>query len=308
MRRILPLVALLSSTLPAAAQDEDAQARALFEEGVAALDEGRFADAAELLGRSLELRDSPPARFNRAVALRGAGRYLEAIGEVERYLGQATDPRHARTREHAAQILEELRASVAVLELDVVGSPDEVRIDGETVAAADAHLELRRDPGPVIIRVARAGHAPVERTVTLESGARESLRVDAAQTPLPATLTVEALPPVVAITVDGALAGTGRAVIERPAGTVRLAFEAEGYLPQRREVALEPGGSASLSVTLTAIPPTPVEEEWWFWTLIGAGAVAVGVAIAIAVVFATDTPQIELGSLGFSQEVLRWSM
>ncbi|MCA9605173.1 MAG: PEGA domain-containing protein [Myxococcales bacterium] len=300
------MAALLLTATLATAQDDEA--RTLFEQGVAALDEGRFADAAELLARSLELRDSAPARFNRAVALRGAGRYLEGVAELERYLEQATEPRHARTREHAAQILEELRAGVAVLELEVVGSPDDVRVDGETVAAADARLELRRDPGGVIIRVARDGYAPIEHTLTLEAGARESLRIDAAESPLPATLSIEALPPLVAITVDGERVGTGRATLERPAGTYRLAFEAEGYLPQRREVALGPGQTSSLSVTLTEIPPTPIEEEWWLWTLVGAGAVAVGVAIGLAIFFANDQPPIELGTLGFSQEVLRWSM
>lgn len=309
MTRALALALALALGSPAAhAQDADAEARALFDEGVTALDQGRFAEAADLLARSLERRDSPPARFNRAVALRGAGRYLEGIAELERYLAQAVDPRHARTRAHAEAILGELRASVAVLVLDVVGSPDAVRIDGETVAAADAHLELRRDPGELHVRVERAGHAPIDRALTLAPGAREALRVDASESPLPATLTVEAVPAITAIALDGEPVGTGRAVITRPAGSYRLAFAAQGFVPQTRAVSLDPGGAASLSVTLTAIPPTPIVEEWWLWTLIGGGAVAIGVAIAVAVVFATDRPQLELGSLGFSQEVLRWSM
>ncbi|MCB9597801.1 MAG: PEGA domain-containing protein [Sandaracinaceae bacterium] len=313
MKRALAALAIVvfAAAVPVMAQaqdDDDAQARTFFDEGVAALDQGRFADAADLLARSLELRDSPPARFNRAVALRGAGRYLEAIAETERYLEQATEPRHARTRAHAETILEELRASVAVLVLDVVGDPDEVRIDDERVAGADAHLELRRDPGDVHVRVTRSGYAPIDRTVSLDAGARESLHVDASESPLPATLTVDATPPIATIAIDGELAGSGHAVLTRPPGTYRLAFDAEGFVAERREVTLDPGAESALSVNLTAIPPTPIESEWWFWTLVGAGVVAVGVAIAVAVVLANDTPPIELGSLGFSQEVLRWSM
>lgn len=301
-------IAALLVTSPAAAQGDRAEARALFEQGVTALEEGRFAEAEALLQRSLELRDSPPARFNRAVALRGAGRYLEAIAEVERYLEQATEPRYERTREHAEAMRAELREAVAVLTLEVTGEPDEVRVDDEVVSNADAQLELRRDPGAVHVVVTRAGYATVERTIELASGAREAVTLDASESPLPARLRVEALPPGVAITVDGVNVGVDRVELERPAGTYAIGFAAEGFLPQDRSVTLEPGGESSVSVSLNAIPPTPVEEQWWFWTAIGAGAVAIGIAIGVAVVFATDTQDLELGSLGFSQEVLRWSM
>ncbi|WP_266126325.1 hypothetical protein, partial [Acinetobacter bereziniae] len=85
-----------------------AEARRLFEAGVEALDQGRFAEAADDLGRSLSLRESPPARYNRALALRGAGRYGEAIVEAERYLEIATEPRHRQGRAQTEALLAEL--------------------------------------------------------------------------------------------------------------------------------------------------------------------------------------------------------
>lgn len=308
MQRALVAVGLVAWFVACPARAQEADARALFEQGVSALDEGRFADAAELLARSLEIRDSLSARFNRAVALRGAGRHLEAIGEIEVYLEGATAPRYARSRAHAEAMLEELRAGVAELALEVVGNPDEVRVDGEPVAMEQPSLIVRRDPGPVHVRVSREGYASVDRTVELGAGARERMRIDAAESPLPARLTVDATPARTSIALDGIDVGAGHAAVERPAGTYQLTFSNEGFVAQEREVTLAPGQAMDLTVVLTEVPASPIEEQWWFWTLVGGGALAVAAATVIAIVVANDNPQLELGSLGFSQEVLRWSM
>ncbi len=300
----LALGAVLTSGGGALAQDR-ADARRLFELGVAALDDGRFAEAAELLGQSLAIRDSPSARFNRALALRGAGRYREAIAECEHTLAVADPRRHRRLRAQAEQMKEELEAQLAHVELVVVGEPDRVEVDGELLTPSDGPHRLLRDPGPFSVLVRRQGYAPVQLREELAAGERRTFELDASARPLPARVVLRADPPEALIRFDGEELGLGRAAIEVPyeAGRRhRIEVTAEGFEGQRREVSFGPGEEARLEFALSAVGATPIQRKWWFWTLllVGAGAVATGVGLAMR----PDT-SIEEGDLGFAVEVLR---
>lgn len=293
---------LLLSARPASAQtDGRAEARAAFEQGVTALDEGRFAEAVELLGRSLELREAASALYNHALALRGAGRYREAVAQLERYLEVASGRRYRRSRALAVELLEELRAAIGHLHLEVVGQPDVVEVAGHELEGVGPH-ELEVDPGSVRVVVRRHGYAPVEREVEVATGATLELRIDASETPLPARLRIEVEPATASIRLDGRLLGTGEADVETDAGEHNVAFEADGHLPELRDVDLAPGDETQLAVVMT-LAPVDVVTEWWLWTSVGVG-VALVAGIVLAVVLANDVPPIQQGSLGFSQEVL----
>lgn len=299
------------SAAPAAAQEDDdspevrEEARRLFEQGVQALEESRFSDAANLLARSLELRDSPPARYNRALALRGAGRYIEAIEEVERYLPLATERRHAETRAQAEIMLTELRGYLGRARVEITGGAERVEIDGEVAASEDGVIELTRDPGPLRVVASREGYSPVSQEVEVGRGGSVTVQLDASESPLPATLDVSVDPETAAIHMDGNMLGLGSAHLELDPGSYHLELSAEGYLPEERDVSLAPGASQRLAVTLSIEPSDPVTQKWWFWTLIASGAAAIGAAIAVGVVIANDQPPIFTGTLDFSQEVLR---
>jgi len=283
MRSLLVLAAALTFTSLVRAQPETP--RALFEEGVRALDEQRFADAADLLARSLALRDSPSARYNRALALRGAGRYLEAIAEAEHYLEIAEGPRHRRVRPEVETLLEELRGAVATLTLVVTGGAETVLVDAEPVADVDGRHALRLDPGEHQVRVVRSGFASLLRDIELAPGSDTTLDLDVSATPLPASVRIEAEPATAHIVWDGRVVGEGEVdlevPVERQGRRIRLEVRADGFVSEERELSLSPGESARLGLALSEEPATPLRRKWWLWTTV---ALAVGAVAAVLVV------------------------
>lgn len=282
------------------------EARRLFEQGVEALDDGRFREAADLLRRSLEIRESAAALFNRALALRGAGEYLEALRDLSRTLELATERRHRPLRQQAEQMRTELRAQVATVRIHVEGGAERVEIDGEVVARSDGLLELERNPGPIVIVVRREGYGAVERQYDITAGSERELHLNASETALPASVLIVADPADAVLRWQGREVGIGRARFEVPVGdddSFHIEVSADDYETEERTVALAPGEEARFNFSLSAIATTPLQRKWWFWTLIlvGAGAVATGVGIAVR----PDQQPIELGDLGFSQQVLR---
>lgn len=114
-----------------------------------------------------------------------------------------------------------------------------------------------------------------------------------------ASVAVQCDTPDATVAVDGA--PVGRAPLGHriylPPGAYRLSVKKAGYIAFSREVSLNPGETARLSVELvpeapppvaamggqpTADPrPTPIYKTWWFWTAVGAvvaGAAAGGYA------------------------------
>ena len=128
-RALLVALCLALPRAPALAQDVPPgavePARPLFEQGVAALRENRYADAITLLERSYALRASPVVLYNLALALRGAGRYREAVQAFERYLRQ---PSASATPAELGEIERELpRMRAALVPLQLFFEPPPAR-------------------------------------------------------------------------------------------------------------------------------------------------------------------------------------
>lgn len=90
--RVACLLAVLggvSVLRPAMADDNRAQALALFEEGKKAYLEGRFEDAVKLLEQAHQLHPEPVLLYNLARAREGLGQFDTAVVAYEQYLREA---------------------------------------------------------------------------------------------------------------------------------------------------------------------------------------------------------------------------
>lgn len=136
--------------------ENETEARALFQAGVAATNQERWADAISSLRRAYELSCHGPALFNLGYSLRALGRHREARDVLTQLLGDHADlPDNIRL--NAQQFLDQERGRVAVLELLELdaGTRPEIVLDGRTVA----------DPGtrPVRLETDAGTHALVLR-------------------------------------------------------------------------------------------------------------------------------------------------
>lgn len=159
----------------ARAQDQSEAARALFEQGVEASQDERWAEAVELFRRSRAILERPSGVFNTAVALQRMGRVREALIDVERYLEMTTAAaRGERTRyAQAEQLRAQLRAEVSVLTLVVSPPTARVEVDGREREGEGAEREIDLDPGAHAIRVSAEGHGPERLEVRLSAGERD---------------------------------------------------------------------------------------------------------------------------------------
>ncbi len=181
------LVLLLAS--PAAAQP--GEARALFEQGLAAFDSGDLVRAESLFRRSLELRRSGSAAYNLANVLEQTGRLVEARALFAEVGAMAEVP--APIAAEAARSRAALEARIARLTVHAA-TPEgvEARVDG---ARIPLDAEQLFDPGRRLLLVQRDGATVLEEALRLREGERRTVEVPSVGSPEAAARSVIAPDP-----------------------------------------------------------------------------------------------------------------
>lgn len=274
-RAVIALSAALSAGTARAQGDEAVRAR--FDEGVALLEQGRFADALERFRAVYGVRPTPAVLYNLALAERGVGRYVAAAGHLDAWLaaaeGRAEPSRVAEVR--AAR--EECRAAISHLVIRA-STPDlSLRVDD---AAAQPGVAIALDPGEHVVRAAGDAIEPYEARVTLRAGASRELAVAPTPRDLRTPLRVESNVSAASVVVDGQLVGRGVYVADVLPGRHTVTVRAEGHAAWEGEVQVVAGRPERLHVVLDR--RHPVYEQWWFWTGVGVVLAGAGVAIGYA--------------------------
>ncbi len=159
------------------AETDDAER--LYARAVRAKEKGRWAEARDLLRRSLALRRDVRTAFNLAVALERTGQVVEATEMLTTVLAGrwGSPPEALRAKWSAA--LERWKSQVARLRLEVSGATSyHVRLDGESLSKGvgqpmDSVLLL--DPGPHVLQVSAADRVSAERRIHATRGMRRTL-------------------------------------------------------------------------------------------------------------------------------------
>jgi len=190
MARVLTVLVLGAlcalESRPAQAQDggEQAgdveQARALFEEGLRALDAGDPMRASAILSRSLELAPRASTAFNLAVAYRRTDRPVDASRLARALARGEYGPLEEARRAQVELLLEATRSAVAELVVSVSGvATAAVSIDGEPAGhtQGDAPLRVLVAPGSRIVEATAPGRAPARVTIHADPGAARQAHI-----------------------------------------------------------------------------------------------------------------------------------
>ncbi len=272
-RGVLALVSALTIALstPASAQpepseEEVAEARAIFAEGLAHSSEGEWHAAVTAFRQVLEVVQAAPVRYNLAVALVELGEYPEADMVLGQVLADESAPENIA--EEARGLREELRAHAGTVAILVSGAPEGapvfLLVDEFVLPDGQTEAHVREGDHQVSARVDGRLVGPVR--VSISHGTRTELSLDAS---VEAAGGTEASPDV-----DPA------AVAESTEGSATGASETDAGLDE---------------------PPTEerrLYRDWRLWAGVGGGVVAgvlTGVIIAVtddprAVVQGTTTP------------------
>jgi hypothetical protein len=271
-------VAVVMHTVAAGAQDVTREARGLFEQGVAASDAGRYAEAVQLFERSQQLRASPVVLRNLAVAYRGVGRLIDASRAFEQYFA---NPGARATAEDLTRLRAERDAIVAEIpELRFEVSPSSATISIDGRALGDRGAPLRIDPGIHVIEATAEDFSPQRIELNVQRGERRVVSVSLAQRAADGRVAIETNVPNAQLELDGARVGTQTADVAATPGSHTLVVSAPGYRPLRRAVTVGRHGTARVSVVLQRTPGFPA---WATATIVGGSLVAVGVASWIIV-------------------------
>jgi hypothetical protein len=179
-------VAALAVAPAGYAQDDPsrtAAARALFEEGMRAVDSREWERAVDRLSRSLELRASPVVRFNLGLALIEIGRFVEAsehFRSVQRETEAGSDAHRL-----SSERLRAIEGRIGRLRIEVTGAREsvEVQLDGRAVPQALVGVASPADPGERRVSLHRAGEEVASSSVTVASGELAVVTIDAPPPP-----------------------------------------------------------------------------------------------------------------------------
>jgi tetratricopeptide (TPR) repeat protein len=151
------------------ATPESRRARALFEEGVALSDEGKWADALAAFQKSDELVPSPVARYNIGTTLRALGRYVEARKVLQKLVDDAPTfkpPMKPALQKDVNKVLGEVKEKIVTISVKVTPVDADVQMDGTPLSRLpDGRVEL--DPGKHVFVASAKGFETTTVTQTL---------------------------------------------------------------------------------------------------------------------------------------------
>ncbi len=258
-----------------------AEARSLFERGLAAADAERWGEAVELFRRARDVVERPSIVFNLGQALMRLGQATEARAALERFIAIA-DPQADRADVAIAQrLLGELGTAQGTLELAIEPADAVVEVDGATVEGTGSERTLTLDPGRHRLSVSAPGYRPDRFEVSVLAGSRERRSTLLERLPSrPAVLVVHANEDA-EVRVDGLLAGRGDIEREVDPGLHRVVVVDGGTTTLERELTLGEGERVVLDAMVSR--SGSVAEEPWIWVIVGLAVVGAGVGVGVGV-------------------------
>lgn len=177
--RLAGVLVVLLCAAPAAAQDEEARARALFDEARVAFDAGRFPEARAQLEASLALLPRAPTALNLARVQQSMGDVLDAEAMLNRLLDGELGALEPERRAQVEQLLGEVREDAVTLRVSV-DRESRVTLDGADRAEArpDNPLELRADPGEHVVAARAEDGASARESIELRPGASQEVALN----------------------------------------------------------------------------------------------------------------------------------
>jgi len=297
---LLFLVGLTSAS--ARAQDASpsqaslAEARSLFERGLAAADAERWGEAVELFRRARDVVERPSIVFNLGQALMRLGQASEARTALERFIAIADAQADRADVAVAQRLLGELGTAQGTLELAVEPADAIVEVDGATNEGSGSERTLVLDPGRHRLSVSAPGYRPDRFEVSVLAGSRERRSTILERLPSqPAVLVVHANEDA-EVRVDGLLAGRGDVEREVEPGLHRVVVVDGGTTTLERELTLGEGERVVLDAVVSR--GTSVAEEPWLWVIVGLAVVGAGVGVGLGVYLSQPSADPALGYNG----------
>jgi hypothetical protein len=284
------LAALLAVAWPATARGEassedQARARQLFEEGVAAARGEDYEAAIAAFVESFDLYPHPGTLLNLGLYQMRAGRRVDAYSTLSALMTSYGGVISDRARGEVGQRLHELEAALALVTITTNPAGALVLVDEVELGRTPLDAPLAREPGPCSVEARLEGHQTATGTIELRAGERPTVAL--ALDPIlaePPTLVVESQAAGARASIDGSAPEPLPLRRSLEPGDHELVVTAPGHVAQTRPVNLPETGEVRLDIALVPVPggpePPPPPRRRWPWVV---GAVSAAAVIATAV-------------------------
>jgi hypothetical protein len=254
------------------------EARRHFSQAVALYTDGNY-DAA--LAEFLAAHKTKPAAFilyNIGLTYKALFLYNDAIRSLEQYLRDESKLQPERKAE-VEQILREMQALLAKVNLEITPDGANVKVDGRTIGRAPIG-EYLLAAGRHVVDVAADGYAPQSRELLITAGQPTSLAIALVVIPKTGRARITVEPQGATVKVDGKVYPPP-VDLELPLGGHTFEAWATGYQVHREELLIAPGQVREVRLTLRR-PPVYKRAALWVPVAIGIVGVAVAVSVPVA--------------------------
>ncbi len=164
---------------------EKETARELFRQGDEAYRAGNYEEALKAFAAADDIMQLPTTGIERGRTLLKLGKLLEASEVLQRVTRIPRSPDEnevqQQARDEAQLLIDETRAQIPSLVVNVVGVPEQVAmimtVDDIEVPKSLRGLPQRVNPGKHVVRVSAPGFKPAEREVELGRGGTEEIEI-----------------------------------------------------------------------------------------------------------------------------------
>ncbi len=289
MRALLVTLLWVATLQPALGQDSPdiEAAKRHFQQAIALYNDQNFDAALAEFQAAYTVRPSPAILYNIGLTQKSLFRYNDAIASLERYLKE--DPSASPDRQKEAhQLIEEMKALLAEVTLDVTPTGAAILLDNRTIGTAPMK-PYGIAAGGHRIDVTAEGYKPARKEIIVTAGVSMTLHFQLQIIPKTGHVRVTSNRPKSTVKIDDRSVGTAPIDADLSIGGHTLEVSAAGMQTHRSELVVAPGQERTVAVVLD--PPVVAKarfyDKWYFWTPIVV-AVAGGAAAAITV---TQLPQ-----------------
>jgi hypothetical protein len=289
-----------ASAAPAAAppaQEGGDPARKLFEEGTEALNDGKFADAADKLRAAWRLRESYDIAANLGAALHKLERHAEAATFLSFALREYPVGAKQSVKKWLEELLAEAKKEVVTVRVQVSADGADVIVNGEPCGKSPVTRELYAAPGAITVEATKEGF---ERAQAKQDGAKGG-SVQMSLTLVPRK--TKEVPPVPPRSMVPAYVLGGVAVVALGVGigSAVAAGEKAGAADRQLQAIRETRGPCTSPPEDNACKDLLVMREEQrtlqnlvLWSFLGAGAAAIGTSVYVFVTRSTAPPKVAL--------------
>jgi hypothetical protein len=295
---VVPIPAAPPAAPAPPSADKLAEARLHFQQGVALYQDHNYDAALAEFQGAYAASNQPVVLYNMGLTFKALFRYADAIDTLDRYLKESSARSEAITPERRAEvegIIAEMKSLLADVTVLVQPAQATIKVDGRPVTMGIEGI-VRLAAGTHSIEASQADYTSDHRDITVVAGVPQSVSLKLNPIPRTGHVKIASTQAGAHVSVDGRDLGAAPVEVELGAGGHHLNVAAQGFVTSSSELAIAPGQSRDMMISLDLPPPPPVTpfyQRWWFW-----GGVAAAVAVASVIVFWPHTQSPLAGTTG----------